>query len=101
MFTVGATMVWFPRWDKYDAWYGASVKIVKVNSNGILIELADGSRKRAARDDLKWPKPKPMPRAGPHPCHPLSFPWGRLPRCGICGASTEQTFSERCRGACA
>jgi hypothetical protein len=84
MFEVGKTFVWYPGRGNLSSMYGSHVKILKANRNGVIVELPDGSRKRAARDDLKPPKPKPMPYVRPTapPVEPrpmLGMPAGMIP----------------------
>lgn len=84
MFEVGKMFVWYPGRVNLSNMYGSHVKIVKANRNGVIVELPDGSQKRAARDDLKPPKPKPMPYVRPTapPVEPrpmLGMPAGMIP----------------------
>jgi hypothetical protein len=84
MFDVGKTFVWYPGRPNLDSVYGAEVKVVKANRNGIIVELPDGSRKRAARDDLKPVPPPPAPFVRPtalavEPRPMLGMPAGMIP----------------------
>jgi hypothetical protein len=59
MFQVGQTAAWHRNSPDMRSVDVILVKVVKIARNGIIVEMADGTRKRVARDRLRPPKPAP------------------------------------------
>jgi hypothetical protein len=85
MFEVGKVMVWYRPSADQRSTDAITVKIVRVARNGVIVEMPDGTLKRAARDGLKPPKPRPAkPFVRPTPpaeesLRMLGQPAGRIP----------------------